>query len=508
MIDASESNLRKDCQFINGESLDVPGYDTHDGRRVRNNLNDVLPVSTGIKGHDKMSAALLASCIASIASILFGYTMGYTSPTQKDIEKELMSTTQFSWFASLVAIGAIIGSTLGAIMIEKYGRKTTIMLISLVHVPGWCLICYGHSVEILYFGRFLTGIGVGVGSLAVPMYIAEVASARLRGGLGSINQFAITIGILMVYLVGYCLSWRWAAIIPVMLSALMVLLMSLMPESPRWLLANNKRHLALLELSKLRGQFYDSEEECFEIESNLDQQGKISLSDFKEPALYRPFIICSMLMLFQQFTGINAIILYCTKIFDLAGLHYPTVISLAVAATQILFTGIACLVVDKSGRRILLLAGSVVMFLCQFLLGVYFDLIEVDGDDNKISIFGKFSHTFSPHKISILAISCIVIYIAIFSIGWGPLPWLLMSELLPPKAKGLVGGFVTLINWTCVFITTNLFHKMVSTFFAQGTFWFFAGFALLSFLFTLFYVPETKGKTLEEIEEIFAQRSG
>ena len=108
MIDASESNLRKNNQFINGNSLDVPGYDTHDGRRVRNNLNDVLPVTTGIKGHDKMSAALMASCIASIASVLFGYTMGYTSPTQKDIEKELMSTTQFSWFAVSFVVKKIV----------------------------------------------------------------------------------------------------------------------------------------------------------------------------------------------------------------------------------------------------------------------------------------------------------------------------------------------------------------------------------------------------------------
>jgi len=204
-------------------------------------------------------------------------------------------------------------------------------------------------------------------------------------------------------------------------------------------------------------------------------------------------------------SGINAIILYCTKIFDLAGLNDPKLVSLAVASTQIVFTAFVCLIVDKTGRRILLIIGGVVMFSCEFLLGVYFDLIEV-GDENKIHIFGKYSHKYDSHGISILAVLCISVYIAIFSIGWGPLPWLLMSELLPPRARGVAGGIVACLNWSFVFLTTNLFHHLISTLYVQGTFWLFGGFALLSFLFTLFYVPETKGKTLEEIQEIFVEQ--
>ena len=232
----------------------------------------------------------------------------------------------------------------------------------------------------------------------------------------------------------------------------------------------------------------------------------MTIADFKNPAMYRPTIICSMLMIFQQLSGINAIILYCTKIFDIAGFNYPKAVSVAVAVTLIVFTVVACLIVDKSGRRILLISGGLIMFLCQFILGLYFDLVEVEGEDNKISIFGKFSHKISSHHFSVLALLCIFVYIAVFSIGWGPLPWLLMSELLPPKARGTFGSIVALLYWVFVFITTNLFHELISTLFVQGTFWLFAGFSILSFLFTLFYLPETKGKTLEEIEEMFAER--
>lgn len=469
-------------------------------------IQSPLPMASGVvAGRDLISRSLLSSLVASTASLLFGYSLGYTSPTQKDIEKELLDAATFSWFASLVAIGAIIGCLFGAYLIEKVGRKTSIMALSIFHTPGWCLICYGKNVQMLFVGRLLTGIAVGIASLAVPMYIAEVASARLRGVLGTIHQLSITVGIFIVYFVGFAMSWRWAAIVPVIITAFMVLGMFFMPESPRWLLSKNQRHQALQDLKWLRGPDYDVDEECFEIESNLDQQSRITFAEFKDPSLYRPLLIGSFLMVFQQLTGINAVILYCTKIFDLAEIHNAKAVSLSVAGAQIFFTGLACFLVDKSGRKILLMIGGIVMFLSLFLLGVYFDLVDVQSDDNRISIFGKFSHSYSAHKISYFAVLCVILYIAVFSIGWGPMPWLLMSELFPPRAKSPAGGAVAIINWIFVFITTSVFHQIVQTLYGQGTFWLFAGFCLLSFVFTLFCVPETKGKTLEEIEEMFSR---
>lgn len=228
----------------------------------------------------------------------------------------------------------------------------------------------------------------------------------------------------------------------------------------------------------------------------------MSIKDFKNPSLYRPLIIGVMMMVFQQLCGINAVMFYCVKIFDLAQLHDAKSVSLSVAATQVLFTAIACLVVDKTGRRSLLLIGGILMFICLFVLGIYYDIADL-AIKNPISIFGKYSHTVPAHSISWLAVLCVVVYIAVFSIGWGPLPWVLMSELFPPRAKSLASGTVTLFNWLFVFIVTSLFHQMTLTLHEQGTFWFFAGWSLLSFLFVLFFVPETKGRTLEEIEEMF-----
>ncbi|XP_057309932.1 solute carrier family 2, facilitated glucose transporter member 8-like [Hydractinia symbiolongicarpus] len=504
MIDATDSAVRKGIINTSEDLSDIVGT----GYMEKN--SPLMPVgSTSARGKDRFSSVFLACVIASLASLNFGYTLGYTSPTQTELQDSHRSFSvtkdEFSLFGAFIAVGAIIGSIVGGYSVDKFGRKTTIICTSLLYTPGWCLISYADTVSMLYAGRILTGVAVGMSSLAVPVYIAEIASARLRGGLGSVNQLAVTIGIFLAYLVGFSLSWQWTAMVPVFLIVLMVCAMFFMPETPRWLLANNQRHTAIKELEWLRGPDYDVEEECFEIESNLDQQERVSFKDFRTPGLYRPLIIGAMMMVFQQFCGINAVLFYDAKIFSTAGFKDAEGVSLAVGGTQVIATGVACLLVDKSGRRILLIIGGIVMFACTLLLGIYYDIAKLpkDTDEKQISIFGSWSHSVALSNISWLAVLCVLVYIIVFSLGWGPLPWLLMSEIFPPRARGLASGIVTLINWSFVFVVTYSFDSMTRTFYEQGTFWFFSGFSLLSFLFVLFFVPETKGKTLEEIEQIF-----
>ena len=172
---------------------------------------------------------------------------------------------------------------------------------------------------------------------------------------------------------------------------------------------------------------------------------------------------------------------------------------------QVIFTLIACLIVDKSGRRMLLMVGGFFMFLMLFCLGLYYDITIFDTKlDGQIDIFHH--RTVPVEKISWLAVTCVIIFIAVFSLGWGPIPWMLMSELFPPKARDVAGAFVNVVNWLSAFLVMKFFPQMKVALKDQGTFWFFAGFSLLSFLFTLFFVPETKGKTLEEIERYFTRK--
>ena len=227
--------------------------------------------------------------------------------------------------------------------------------------------------------------------------------------------------------------------------------------------------------------------------------------EFKRPALYKPLIIGVMAMVFQQFCGINAVIGYCNEIFKSASVKNVSLVTIITSLTQIVFTMVAVLIVDKCGRRILLMIGGFFMFVVMFILGVYYDITKFEPPvEGQIDIFHH--RTVPVGDISWLAVTCVIIFMIMFSIGWGPIPWMLMAELFPPKARDVAGAVCNVVNWSSAFLVVKFFPQMKEALKAQGVFWFYAGFSLLSFLFTLFFVPETKGKTLEEIEKHFQQK--
>ena len=222
----------------------------------------------------------------------------------------------------------------------------------------------------------------------------------------------------------------------------------------------------------------------------LEQQPLAALNDFKTPGLFRPLIIGSLLMVFQQLCGINAMLFFAEQIFLSARVPDNKKIVLLVALAQVFMTSLTYFIVDRFGRRKLLMVGSISMFLCTFILGIYFN-IEIVGNKTP------------NHEISWLAILCFVVYIINYSLGWGPLPWLLMSEIFPPRARGFASSIVTCVNWTFVFIVTFSFNASVGLIKEYGTLWLYSGFCFISFLFVFYFVPETSGKTLEDIEHYY-----
>ena len=238
-------------------------------------------------------------------------------------------------------------------------------------------------------------------------------------------------------------------------------------------------------------------------------QEKMTLKELWQPALRKPLIIGILMMVFQQMSGVNALLFYAENIFIEAGINNPGLMSNLFSLTQFVATGIACLVVDRFGRRILLLIGGVGMCLCQISIGTYYELnksLHSNQTNTSMTLdsLGSASHSLHSEH-SWLAIGGAYLFIAFFSLGWGPLPWLLMSEVFPPRAKGLAGSICTLINWLFVFLVTKVFPSMIAAFTEEGTFWFFAGWCLLSFIFVYFLVPETKGRSLEDIELYFSE---
>ncbi|XP_044174405.1 solute carrier family 2, facilitated glucose transporter member 8-like [Acropora muricata] len=459
--------------------------------------------------------AIIATFIAALGPFSFGYQLPYTSEALLDLQSDAvdssihLSDAQGTWFSSLLAVGAIFGSILGGWTIDHLGRKGTIMACVLPFELGWLLIAFAQNRMMLYSGRVINGMACGMISLAVPVYIAEIVPARLRGMLGSVNQLAVTLGILSSYVMGALVHWQWLALFGAIPPALQVVFMFSMPETPRWSLEKNRRNEALIALQWLRGPDADNEKECDTIVDSFDHNENLKWRDFLSPVILKPLVISIGLMVIQQFCGVNAVIFNAASIFKDAGFDKAKLVSISVGLIQFFGTALACLLMDRAGRRILLWTMALAMCITLAGLGFYFEIYKApNGTDSTpasdtVSLLGSIGHSVQASKISWLSILCLVLFNLAYAVAWGPIPWLVMSEIFPLKARGPASSLATLSNWLLAFVITKTYNSLVSGLTIQGTFWFYSGFSLLGFVFVFFVVPETKGKTLEEIEAMF-----
>lgn len=438
----------------------------------------------------------LASFAAVLGPLSFGFVLGYSSPAIPDLTaiddpRLKLNSDQASWFGSIVTVGAAAGGLLGGWMVQRMGRKLTLMASSVPFVLGFTVIVAAQSRWMLYVGRALTGLASGITSLVVPLYIAETAHERVRGLLGSCVQLMVVLGIMGVYLAGLVLDWRWLAVCSSIPPTLMLLVMCCMPETPRFLLSRGRRREAEEALRFLRGPHAPVEWESTRIEEAAqDQASGFQLSDLRDPGVLKPLLLGVFLMVFQQMTGINAIMFYAESIFKQANFQKGDLGSVLVGVVQVLFTAVAAVVMDRAGRKLLLIISGSSMALSTAAFGVYFYLLEQPQP---------------PTQLAWLALLSMGVFITGFALGWGPIPWLLMSEILPVKVRGFAGAVCVLTNWTMAFVVTKTFQDMMTLLTSAGTFWLFSSMCVLNLVFTVVFVPETKGKTLEQIEALFRQ---
>ncbi|XP_060107342.1 solute carrier family 2, facilitated glucose transporter member 8 [Heteronotia binoei] len=450
----------------------------------------------------------LATFAAVLGPLSFGFVLGYSSPAipalkQSDNPALRLDDNQASWFGSVVTLGAAAGGILGGYMVDKVGRKLSLMLCTLPYVIGFTVIAAAQNIWMLYVGRLLNGLASGVTSLVVPIYISEVAHSKVRGMLGSCVQLMVVTGILGAYVAGMGLEWRWLAILGSVPPCCMLLIMAFMPETPRFLLHQNKRSEAIAALQFLRGPLVDHEWECSEIEANSGEQQKLAIAEFKNPAIYKPFLIGTTMMFFQQVSGINAIMFYADTIFEEANFKNSNAASVIVGSIQVFFTAVAALFIDRTGRKILLVVSGIIMAINAAVFGIYFKVTAPSLSNS--SYIDSLNATLmeEEHHLSWLAVLSVGLFIMGFALGWGPIPWLVMSEIFPLRARGAASGACVLTNWFMAFLITKEFHDFMVLLTPYGTFWLFSAMCLLNVLFTVFCIPETKGKTLEEIETYF-----
>jgi SP family arabinose:H+ symporter-like MFS transporter len=431
----------------------------------------------------------VVSIVAAIGGLLFGFDAGVISGAIPFVTKHFnINVHQEGFTVSILIIGCIIGASGSGALSDRFGRKKILIVLALFYTLSAILSAVPKTHIELIIARFIGGLAVGASSVLSPMYISEISPARIRGRLVSLNQFTIVTGILLTYFSNWLLvdigsnNWRWMFGVEAIPAGIFLFLLFFVPESPRWLAKQGKRDNALAILTKISGQKH-AEAEMDEIVTTLEEE-EGSFRELLQPGLSRILIAAILLGFFSQICGIDAVIYYAPKIFLWSGYKSASsafLASVIVAVTNFLFTIIALLYVDKFGRKPLLLFGLIGMTISFLLTG-----------------YALQSDTTRAHWVLIPILS----YIAFFAISLGPVPWIFISEVFPNKIRGRAVSIATMALWISNFIIAQSFPWMVEII-GGRSFYIFSMVCFVTFLFVLFMITETKGKTLEEIEQMW-----
>ena len=438
-----------------------------------------------------MPFAVIVS-IAALGGLLFGYDTGVISSALLFIRTQFqLSETAQSVVAAIVLLGAVIGASVAGGLSDRFGRRWVIFYTALLFVVGAIVSAIAANTGVLLIGRLAVGVGIGVASMLTPLYLAEVAPAESRGAVTSLNQLCITSGILVSYLIGYVFSgspngWRWMLGLGAVPGAILAVGMLALPESPRWLAGHRRAPEAKAALIRLRGPGADVEGELGALRKDISRgDGALApWSALLAPELRPALIVGVGLAMFQQITGINTVIYFAPQIFQAAGLSSASVAILATAgvgAVNVALTLVSIRLIDRVGRRPLLLWS---------LAGMAASLLVLAG----AFAFG------ASGALGWLTVLTLAAYVAFFAVGLGPVFWLLIAEIFPLGVRGRAMSLATISNWGFNLLVTISFLGLVSLLGRPGAFLLYAIVTVVAFVFTLRLVPETKGRSLEQIE--------
>jgi len=459
---------------------------------------------------------LKLTLVATLGGLLFGYDTAVISGTVSSLESffvlpfgldELGANARLGFVVSSALIGCVIGGISGGVISKKLGRKNGLILAAILFlfsaigssIPEMLVKPIGEGdhtfIYIFIVYRIIGGIGVGLASMLSPLYIAEIAPAKIRGKLVSMNQFAIIFGMLVVYFVNYFIAkqgddswlntvgWRWMFASETIPATLFLIMLFFVPDTPRSLVLKSQPEKALDVLSKVNG-IEEGKKILAEIQNTVvSHSGK--LFSFGIAVI----VIGVLLSVFQQFVGINVVLYYAPEIFKSMGSGTDTALlqTIIVGAVNLLFTVLAIMTVDKYGRKPLMIIGAIGMAFAMFALGT----------------------TFFMESVGMGALIFMLIYVASFAMSWGPVCWVLLSEIFPNKIRGRALAVAVAAQWISNYLVSWTFPMMdkntylLETFNHGFAYWIYGVMGVLAALLVWKFVPETKGKTLEEMEKIW-----
>lgn len=435
--------------------------------------------------------AYLIAVVAALSGLLFGFDIAVINGAIVFLREQFrLSDVQTEVAAGALLLGCAIGAAVAGTLSDRFGRKKILIFSAILFAVSSIAAGLPRGMNEFIAARLLAGVAVGVASMLAPLYIAENSPPRIRGRLVAFNQMAIVTGILMAYLVNWLLSgvgpnaWRWMFAVAAIPALLFWFAMLFVPESARWLIKQSRYEEAMRVLTRLAGA-EDAKVEFEDIRQAV-QEEESSLRQLFHPGARLPLIIAVTLAILQQITGVNTVLYYGALIFkEQVGEKSASAaifVNVVVGATNFLATIIAIWIIDKVGRKPLLLASSGGMAVALLVLGFVFRMDP------------------PPATMVLTVILC---YVFCFAIGLGPGVWVLMSELFPTRIRGRAMGIATVSLWLACLLLTSTFLSLVSAIQASGTFWVYAAICVFTFVFIWRVTPETKGKTLEEIERMW-----
>jgi sugar porter (SP) family MFS transporter len=444
------------------------------------------------------------SLIAALGGLLFGYDWVVVGGAKPFFERyfHLTNAAQSGWANSCALIGCLTGALIAGALSDKFGRKRLLMISAALFVVTSLGNALAESFTVFVTWRILGGVAIGLASNLSPMYIAEVAPAQMRGKLVSINQLTIVIGVLTAQLVNWALvrnlpagatdefiqnswygqaGWRWMFGITAIPALLFFGGMFAVPESPRWLAKNGKAERARAVLAKVGGEAY-SAAALKEINATFatEEIQHVRFSDLLQPRMRRVLVLGVVLAVFQQWCGINVIFNYAEEIFRSAGYDISAVLKNIAwtGSVNLAFTFVALGIVDRGGRRPLMLLGSAALAIIYIALG----------------------YCYHAHVQGVAMLLLVLAAIAAYSMSLAPVTWVVISEIFPNRIRGAAMAIAVAALWLACFILTYSFPTLNKTLGPDGTFWVYAGICVVGFFFIKVKLPETKGKTLEQIE--------
>ena len=438
-----------------------------------------------------MRTVYMLTAVAALGGLLFGYDTAVISGAIGFLKiKFELSPAMIGWAASSAIIGCIFGAMFAGWSSDRFGRKKVLILTAILFAVSAIGAAIPATLTEFAIYRFIGGLGIGAASMVSPLYITELAPASIRGKLVSYYQLAIVIGILLIFFVNTLIQgsgddawnieygWRYMMASGVLPAALFFVALLFVPESPRWLTKAGREEEALAVLSSINGAA-KAREILQEVKDTLhEKQG--TLQELFTGRFRKAIFVGIVLSVFSQVQGINAIMYYAPEIFKAVGTGTDAAFqqTVIIGIINVLFTFVAIHWVDKWGRKTLLLWGGAGMGLSLLMVGLAFH-------------FG-----WTGYGLLVF----ILLYIASFAASYGPVTWVVIAEIFPIKMRGVAMSVATLSLWIAVYIVTQMFPILLETAGAAITFWMFCGMSLLGFFFVLTRVPETKEKTLEEIE--------